>query len=231
MKTIDIKNNLKNAVEKTTPDCFEKVLAGKYSEYAYETVRTVQPKKSFAFRKVFAMVACVLFIALGLGSYFTPVNSVFIDINPSVEIKANIYDRVLELVGRNDDGDAFAYKLNARHKTINEVIDAIMAEMIADGYVDPAANNNAILISIQAINSGKSTDIYNKVDTTLTNVLKNNNTSAVVMRQDINNTSNAQAEKAQEAGVSISKLQLIEKIMKLDDDDLEIVKSGNKKTS
>ena len=52
-------------------------------------------------------IAAVVVIMLGLSSgaycYSTPYSYVSLDINPSIEIQANIFDRIINVEGLNDE--------------------------------------------------------------------------------------------------------------------------------
>ena len=57
-----------------------------------------------AFRSLAAAVCMVILLAGGHWLYFTPTAEISIDINPSLELQINRFDRVIAASGRNEDG-------------------------------------------------------------------------------------------------------------------------------
>lgn len=97
-------------------------------------------KKRTAMRLIPAM-ACLLMI-LGGGSwlYFTPVASISMDINPSIEMEINRFDRVLSAEGFNNDGRELAYAVDIKHMKYTDAVDAItssatVSSLMADGEI------------------------------------------------------------------------------------------------
>ena len=81
-------------------------------------------------------VAVCLLVAAGLGGhalYYTPTTVLSIDINPSLEMDINRFDRVIALNGYNDDGAALAAALDVQNWRYDEAVDALLANAtIAD---------------------------------------------------------------------------------------------------
>ena len=75
-------------------------------------------------------VAVCLLVAAGLGGhalYYTPTTVLSIDINPSLEMDINRFDRVIALNGYNDDGAALAAALDVQNWRYDEAVDALLA--------------------------------------------------------------------------------------------------------
>ena len=81
-------------------------------------------------------VAVCLLVAAGLGGhalYYTPTTVLSIDINPSLEMDINRFDRVIALNGYNDDGAALAAALDVQNLRYDEAVDELLANAtIAD---------------------------------------------------------------------------------------------------
>lgn len=77
-----------------------------------------------------AAVACLAVVVVTMGgwrAYFTPAAVISVDINPSVELEVNRFDRVLSLEGRNDDGEALAADLDVRFQNYQTALEEILA--------------------------------------------------------------------------------------------------------
>lgn len=70
--------------------------------------------------------ACIVLLTLGYFSYTVPVAAVSIDINPSVELQINIYDKVIGIKGYNDDGCKLAEKLSLENREYTYAINQIL---------------------------------------------------------------------------------------------------------
>lgn len=63
----------------------------------------------------------------GYQAYFTPTSAISIDINSSVEIEINRFDRVITVEGLNDDGTVLAAELNVRFLNYDDALEQIIA--------------------------------------------------------------------------------------------------------
>lgn len=114
----------------------EEALKEKTREYLYKKTNGYSKKKVFhhGFRYGLSAVACALLIFIG-GNwlYFTPTAEISIDINPSIELSVNRFDRVISVNGYNEDGDILAEQLDIKFADYTEAIDEVMKnEKIAD---------------------------------------------------------------------------------------------------
>lgn len=106
-------------------------------------------------------VACFAVVVVTLGgwrAYFTPAAVISVDINPSVELEVNRFDRVLSLEGLGDDGEALAAALNVRFLDYRTALEEILSsgavtECLAQGeelsiaVVDLTGNGSGELLS------------------------------------------------------------------------------------
>lgn len=68
-------------------------------------------KKTHRARRLAPVLACLVLCVLGIAgyiSYSTPVAAISLDINPSIELEINRYDRVIAINGYNSDGASLA---------------------------------------------------------------------------------------------------------------------------
>lgn len=90
-------------------------------------------------------MACLLFVRTSVVLYFTPTVVVSVDINPSLEMEINRFNRVVDVKGYNEDGVAFANALNIKHMSYSEAMDAIMA---SDTVNDLMARDGDLTIAV-----------------------------------------------------------------------------------
>ncbi|MCI8637762.1 MAG: hypothetical protein HFG41_01100 [Coprococcus sp.] len=74
-----------------------------------------------------AVCACLMFLLFGgRWLYFTPTAEISIDINPSIELSVNRFDRIIAVNGFNDAGREIMEALDIKHKTYTEAVGQIM---------------------------------------------------------------------------------------------------------
>lgn len=93
--------------------------------------------------RFFALAACaavLIFLGVGTFVYFLPTASISIDINPSLELFVNRFDRVISLVGRNDDGIELSKSLSIRFMQYDDAVTAILESETVAALM--SSNNN-----------------------------------------------------------------------------------------
>ena len=88
----------------------------------YVRKMTMDYGRDFAAKKrrksrVAACIATILLAVGALSSWFVPATVISVDVNPSLAIRVNVFDRVVSLDGLNDDGRELASGLNLRAET------------------------------------------------------------------------------------------------------------------
>lgn len=90
-------------------------------------------------RAKIALAACAVLIALGIGggayAYQTPVAYVGIDINPSIELGVNYFDRVVSAEGVNADGQDILSETNVVGMSYEEALASLNDSLANKGYL------------------------------------------------------------------------------------------------
>lgn len=90
-------------------------------------------------RAKITLAACAVLIALGIGGgayvYQTPVAYVGIDINPSIELGVNYFDRVVSAEGDNADGQDILSEINVVGMTYKEALASLNDSLTNKGYL------------------------------------------------------------------------------------------------
>lgn len=119
------------------------------------------------FRRRFAILAsaCLFFLAVGFGGwriYFTPTASVSIDINPSLELSVNRFNKVLAVTGYNTDGKELASSLQVKYMDCEDAIDKIVA---SDRVKDLLSGDEVLTITVSGENTSQCRRIYSHAET------------------------------------------------------------------
>lgn len=157
-------------------------------------------------RKMIPAVVCLMFIFLGCGGYwvyFTPTAVLGIDINPSVELDINRFDKVISVNGYNDDGKALAETLDIRFKDYEDAVDMILAD---EKIASLLAQDEILTISVSGPDGQQCERIYSHIETCTS---KNDNVHCYSAGEE-------EAEKAHDMGLSCSRYRAFLKLSQLD---------------
>lgn len=122
-----------------------------------------------ALRRRLAVAAClvVALVAAGSWAWLTPTATISVDVNPSVELGINRFDRVVAARGVNDDGRALLSEVDVWGATYDEAVDRLLASsnvstLLAEGgqaevtVVDQGDSDQCarLLAGVEACTSG-----------------------------------------------------------------------------
>nr|WP_252187607.1 anti-sigma factor domain-containing protein [Anaeromonas gelatinilytica] len=169
--------------------------------------------------KKFIAVAAMLLIIMtggyGVYGYYNPYGYVNIDINPSVELTYNLYNRIINVEGINKDGEYIISKLGIdmqKNKKIEDVINKIIDEAVENGYMDE--KENTVLITL--------TDEKKNIDgNELLKSVNNYIVEKIVNKKEIEvkviSNTNENYKISKDKNVSPGKMILIDKAINIDD--------------
>ena len=106
--------------------------------------------KKFSLPMRLGAVAAMILLIVGLFSYnlyFTAVAHVSIDVNPSVELTLNRFDKVIDTYAFNEDGTNILNEAGLRGKTYSEAAALLLMAIEANGYI---VEDTLISVTVQA---------------------------------------------------------------------------------
>lgn len=114
-------------------------LKGRTRDFLFQKTDGYQKKPARMYRRFALAAACLLFAVLCGGGYlyFTPVASISVDVNPSIELGINRFDRVVSVEGYNEDGRALAGSLHVWLLPYEEALDQILSGESMARYMTP----------------------------------------------------------------------------------------------
>ncbi len=78
--------------------------------------------------RLLPLLACLALVILAGGwAWFSPSATISVDINPSLELWLNRFDKVVQVVGWNEDGRELAASLDLKYMDYEEALEEIMA--------------------------------------------------------------------------------------------------------
>ncbi len=95
------------------------------------------PRRRLAARFLAAAACLILVVVIAGGAkiYFEPTAFIDIDVNPSIELAVNRFDRVIEATAFNEDGQDVLDAVDVRHKDAQTAIEIITTSEASAPYV------------------------------------------------------------------------------------------------
>lgn len=109
-----------------------------------------------------AIVAVFLLLCGGYYLYFIPTATISIDINPSLELSINRFDRVISVEGYNSDGKMLADTLDIRFMNYQDAITELMEN---EHITDLLSQDEMMAIAVGGSNDGQCSRILENVQT------------------------------------------------------------------
>lgn len=104
-----------------------------------------------------AAAAAVLLVTSGAVSYayMNPVTTINVDVNPSVEMRLNTFDKVINAKALNTDGEEILKALKLKGMESEEAVQALLDEMVEQGFLDKTDKTADIVVTVTKKNEEK----------------------------------------------------------------------------
>lgn len=97
----------------------------------------------------------------GRWFYFTPTAEISIDINPSIELGVNRFDRVISVKGLNEDGQELTKGLDIKYKSCEDALERILGN---DNIMVLLAGNEIMTITVTGPEGRQASRILSEVE-------------------------------------------------------------------
>lgn len=141
----------------------EEKLKERTKQYLSEKVYAGKKKRTSPLRNFAAAAACSLLVFLAGGSYlyFTPTAFISVDINPSLELGINRFDRIVSVTGYNEDGKALADSLDVRYMNYSDALESLLADQDMEVYL---SDNADVVLTVAGKSDSQSSQILETVE-------------------------------------------------------------------
>ncbi len=213
MKGIVVDRKGRHAVVLTGDGSFSKIHNQDYFMIGHEIEfeKPFRTKRSML-AKISSIAAAALFIlglSYGAYSYTMPYSYVDVDINPSLELTANIYDIIIKTETFNEDGEKLLEKHKLTYKKLDAGITELVNSAIEQGYLKTQAKN-AVLLTVTSKDEQKGKKLEKHVEDAALKALDQSKVNSAVISRKVSSQNH---DTAKEMGISPGKLALIEKAM------------------
>lgn len=215
MKNREMEEKIKTAFQHAAPDVLESVLSDCGEQKG--TVITLTEKKKIRWIKAASGIAAALMITIGsiwgYGEYQgqnTVASTISLDVNPSIEIRVNKYEKVLETLALNDDAEVVLGDMDFKGSSLDVAINALIGSMLQNGYLDELANS--ILISVDNQDPALSAALQEKLSQEVNALLQTNSFTGSVLSQTVSDDDELKT-LAQTYGITPGKAQLVQQLI------------------
>jgi len=148
--------NMKEAFDKVYA---EEELKKQTKEFLAKKTDCYRKRRFSAYKGLVAVAACfvlVLFGWRGYSAYFKPSFVISVDVNPSIELGINRFERVVSVEAYNDDGYAVMSALNINYLDYRDALGRILADKSMEPYL---AQNQVIAVTVSGEDENKKNEM------------------------------------------------------------------------
>lgn len=99
------------------------------ADFVCSKTNQYQKSRFFSYKRFAAVVVCLLLVLVGqkgYSVYFTPVSTISIDVNPSIEFSVNQFDKVIDVASYNEDGEILVSSMNVRFLDYKKALNLLL---------------------------------------------------------------------------------------------------------
>ena len=172
----------------------------------------------FNMNKKLIVAACLAVLVVG-GSgtgayayYKTPVSYLSLDINPSVELGVNSFDKVVEVEAYNEDGEKILEGVDVLGSNVSDAVNTLVSSAADNGYI---AEDGSTVVSVtsETDNTNTATELETEAENGANKALEESEKEAVINKD---NVALARRDEARALGITPGKLNLINKLQAVD---------------
>ena len=218
MKNKEVNKAVRQAFTHAVPNVLDGVLSECCEQKGTVIVMTEKRKIHWGIKLAAMAAVLVLIIAIGfgVGSYrieHTVTSTISLDVNPSIELRVNGQERVLEVLALNEDARVVLGEMDLAGSQLDVAVNAVIGAMVRKGYITELSNS--ILISVDSKSDTDAKALQEKLTLEISELLHTQNFDGAVLSQTVEQESELR-EKAKQYGITVGKAQLVDKITKMD---------------
>ena len=216
MTNDELNEKIRQACTHAAPDVLDAVLSDCNEQKGRVILMTTEnKKKTWAVRMAGLAAGLCLILGGGLGVRNYQVNhtvdaTVSLDVNPSVEIKINQKERILDVIPLNEDGRTIVGDMDFSGSSLDVAVNAIIGSMLQNGYLNELANS--VLISVDNNDPVRGMALQERLADEVNKLLQTDSFRGAVLSQTVVKSDELQ-QMAEQYGITLGKAQLIQEIL------------------
>ncbi|MBQ7321668.1 MAG: hypothetical protein IJW99_06200 [Clostridia bacterium] len=170
--------------------------------------RRIRPTRLFyRMIPIAAVLITMLFcLVVGAGMYATEYETVYVDINPSIEVSVNRFSRIIGVDYLNEDAERCFSDLSLKNRSAEQGMILILDMLNEEGYLE----NGELYIGVSGKNEKHAEKLLTKLEEYTEKTQKEKGYSATVFTQKI---APEDKQAAKEMGISPTKYRMIKNIL------------------
>lgn len=182
----------------------EDALKDNTKAYIFKKTHGYQRARAVNYKHLAAALACIVLLLVGgQRLYFAPTVEISIDINPSIELGINRFNRIISLKSYNDDGERLIDSLDIKFMDYTEAVNQIIE---SEDVASLLSNDEVLTIAVIGSDNAQSKEILSNIQACTSG--KNNTYCYYAHSEEV--------EAAHEAGLSYGKYRAYLELQKLD---------------
>lgn len=226
MRNRDFEAKIKAAFEHTAPDRSEQLRGllsqcGRGAELMNtknEPVKT-QKRRIPLWARWTAAAAAVLVLGTGVffGARYYSQNlvvdsQILLDVNPSIELKLNANDKVMELNAKNDDAVEILDDMDLKGTDLNVAVNALLGSLVKHGYIGEVSNS--ILVTVESEDAEHGHQLQAQLAEEIDRILSAQSIDGAVLSQSLSEDTDAELKTlADQYGISMGKAALVQLLL------------------
>lgn len=141
----------------------EEALKRQTIEFVGAAIERRAAKSNVFVRRMATALACLALMLLGAGGwrlYSTPVSAISVDVNPSIELGINRFDRVVSVEGFNADGIVLANNVDLQNMDYSEALKTLLESDDMRPYL---GNDAVVSIVVLGSTDAKSEEMQQRI--------------------------------------------------------------------
>ena len=215
----ELELKLCRALEHAAPDQLEAILSrcGPQTGKVIPLEAAKPKKRGFVTRWAAAAAALLLVCGAAFGGLRMQqagavTTVVSMDVNPSVELRLNSREVVVDAVALNADGQVVLGDMNLKGSSLDVAVNAIVGSLVRNGYLDSISS--AIMISVEDKDTARAEKLQRELTSTVDGVLQTSELRASVLTQTLTQDAGL-TQQARENSISTGKAALVNRVLAL----------------
>lgn len=214
----DLEKQIKNAVIQMTPDQSEKVWEqpvekASGNEWYLDGIGTAKKQTGKVIHILSAVAACCVISFLSFYMMVMRADAtIYLDVNPSVELQIDRNEKVISAEANNADGEQILEEMDLKHTDLDVAMNALIGSMVKHGYLSEA--RHVVLVSVESSDDRKAEQLKSHVSAEIHACLDNLIGSGKVFDQQ-SQMDNELKKIAETYGISPGKAAIMKKIVQL----------------
>lgn len=184
-----IKEHMQQGISRITPNDAEKIWEqpvekASGDEWYLDGTKKCQRSYGKLIGLVSSAAAC---LAVGILSWhmisFQTDATVYLDVNPSIELQINRKEKILSAEPYNEDGEMILEDMDLKNTDLDVGVNAILGSMVKHGYLSEA--KNMVLLSVESKDQEKAAELEQELSAQISDCLESLVGSGMIFSQEI----------------------------------------------